>query len=100
MAEVNYEDCYEVLKAIMAEPAPCDNCSHYKKCKEEEVACRLFAMYAVFGKFPKDFEPIHRHPTKEIYIKIFKDDDALPKELRQAAKEAAERKNESNNGGL
>jgi hypothetical protein len=102
MVEDKFEDYYDTLKTVLSEPAPCDGCIHAKRCKEEEVACRLFAMYVETSRFPKDFEPIYRHPTKELFVRIFTNDETLPKELRETARKEAEekRKNEFNNGGL
>lgn len=88
----NFEDYYDNLKTVLSEPAPCDNCSHAKWCKEEELACRLFARYVEDGRFPKDYEPIHRHPTKHLFDRIYSNDETLPKELREIAKKEAEEK--------
>jgi hypothetical protein len=97
----NFRDYYDTIKDIMAEPSPCDNCSHFKKCGEEEIACRLFGLYVVRGRFPNDYEPVFRHPTKETYDDIFKNTEKFEKQLRKEMREAKEDEaNENNNGGL
>ena len=88
----NFEDFYDNLKTTLSEPAPCDDCMHATRCKEEEVACRIFARYIEDGKFPKDFEPMYRYPTRQLFIRIFSNDETLPKELRAEAKQEAEKK--------
>ena len=101
MRRTDFREYYDKLKDVMAEPSPCDNCSHFAKCKEEEIACRLFGLYVVKGTFPKDFEPVYRHPTKQTYEDIFKDTEAFEKQLKKEEREAKEdENNEDNNGGL
>jgi hypothetical protein len=52
--------------------APCDNCSQKSDCQDYELACRAFSYYVLRGIFK---EYTVRNPTKEIFNKIFKEDD-------------------------
>ena len=61
----------EVSKFLF-EPCPCDNCPQKYKCDEEETACRAFAYFVRYGTF-EDYTV--RMPSKQLFHKIFKEDD-------------------------
>ena len=69
------------IKLIMRETAPCDNCEHAQKCKNELMACRVFGMYTRTGRFSIESP---RDPSYTLYNKIFSEDE---KELIRILKE-------------
>jgi hypothetical protein len=60
------------ISAIYESEAPCDKCDQALDCKEYEWACRAFSYYVLHGTF-QDYTI--RMPTKEMFNKIFKEDD-------------------------
>ena len=52
--------------------SPCDKCDQLQDCKENELACRAFSYFVLRGTFQ---EYTARLPTKELFDRIFKDDD-------------------------
>jgi hypothetical protein len=56
----------------MREQCPCDKCDQKYKCEEDEMACRAFAYFVRYGSF-EDYTV--RMPTKQLFIKIFYEDD-------------------------
>jgi len=56
----------------MLEPCPCEKCEHKYKCDEDEMACRAFAYFVRFGSF-EDYTV--RMPSKQLFIKIFYEND-------------------------
>ena len=69
------------LELIMRETAPCDNCEHAQKCKNELMACRVFGMYTRTGRLSIESP---RDPSYTLYNKIFSEDE---KELIRILKE-------------
>lgn len=62
----------EYIASIFAGEAPCDNCDHFSKCKEEEMACRAFSYYVLHGEFNVSTP---RDPSYGMFNKIFEEDD-------------------------
>ena len=60
------------MRLTMREPCPCDKCDQKYKCDEGELACRAFAYFVRFGTF-QDYTA--RVPTKQLFNKIFFEDD-------------------------
>lgn len=60
------------ISAIYESEAPCDKCDQAQACQDNEWACRAFSYYVLHGTF-KDYTV--RMPTKELFSKIFKEDD-------------------------
>ena len=58
----------ELVKVILSEPFPCDDCSHKHRCGMDLMACKSFQYYVMDGKFKVD-EP--RTPTRSRYMRIF-----------------------------
>jgi hypothetical protein len=54
------------------EKCPCEKCEFKYKCDEDEMACRAFAYFVRNGNF-EDYTV--RMPTKQLFIKIFYEDD-------------------------
>jgi hypothetical protein len=60
------------IRRVFEGESPCDKCDQALSCKENEWACRAFSYYVLKGTF----EPYTaRLPTKELFDRIFKDDD-------------------------
>jgi hypothetical protein len=82
---------------IVRNKCPCDDCQHFQKCKEEEIACRPFAKFVLdnwyYKETPKD-------PCYGIFNKIFnqKDDLALKNYIRNHKEEDFENTVKSNEG--
>lgn len=74
------------VKSIFDGESPCDICSQKADCQEYELACRAFSYYVLRGTFK---EYTLRQPTREIFNKIFKEDDKALKTYMKslAAKE-------------
>jgi hypothetical protein len=74
------------IRRVFEGEAPCDKCNQRLECQELEIACRAFSYYVLKGTF-KDYTV--RAPTKNLFNKIFKEDDnALTNYLKSiAAKE-------------
>ena len=60
------------LRRVLDEPAPCDTCVHNLRCKDYEMACRVFSTYVINGEYK---EETPRNPTCSLYNKIFKETD-------------------------
>jgi len=60
------------IRRVFEGEAPCDRCSQAESCKENEWACRAFSYYVLHGIFK---EYTVRQPTRELFDRIFKDDD-------------------------
>jgi hypothetical protein len=62
----------EHIRLVFEGESPCDKCSLAKECQTYEWACRAFSSYVLRGTF-------HAHtariPTRELFNKIFKEDD-------------------------
>ena len=56
----------------MLERCPCEGCVKQIRCGLEELACKPFAFFVNYGRTP---EVDVREPTKEIFDKVFKEDD-------------------------
>jgi hypothetical protein len=54
------------------EICPCDGCELAEKCGEDELACRAFSSFVLLGIFD---ENRIKMPTKQLFHKIFKEDD-------------------------
>jgi hypothetical protein len=68
------------ISAIYESEAPCDKCDQKESCQDNEWACRAFSYYVLHGTF---VEHTARMPTRELFNKIFKEDDkALKNYLR------------------
>ena len=64
--------------------APCDKCSKALECGLEEKACLSFWQYVVTDRYNKKIRKI---PTREIFIRVFEENDITLKELKAYAKE-------------
>ena len=59
---------------VFANPAPCDNCQHRQRCKDELLACDVFNAYVQRNQHWRS----KRIPNRQIWNKIFvydKDED-------------------------
>ena len=54
------------------EICPCDGCEWAFKCADSELACRAFSSFVLRGTFD---EYRVRMPSKQLFHKIFKEDD-------------------------
>ena len=77
------------ISAIYESEAPCDKCSQAQSCQDNEWACRAFSYYVLHGTF-QDYTV--RMPTKEMFNKIFKEDD---KALKNYLKSIRAKKNQN-----
>ena len=64
--------------------APCDKCDQADDCRYYEWACRAFSYYVFHGTFE---EHTARVPTRELFDRIFQDDDKALKNYLKALKE-------------
>ncbi len=75
-ARANYvcvDNCASVVEADNdVGPAPCDGCMHNAKCGGRLLACEAFAQYINTNRW----SPGPREPTREIYARVFAEDDA------------------------
>ena len=55
----------------LRKPCPCDGCNHFVVCKTQLRACRQFFHYVNTGQVVHG----NKHPTREIWLKIFHDDN-------------------------
>ena len=69
---MNNQSMSVCMKLDMREPCPCDKCELKYKCEEDETACRAFAYFVRYGSF-EDYTV--RMPTKQLFTKIFYEDD-------------------------
>jgi hypothetical protein len=60
------------IRRVFEGEAPCDKCDQEKSCKDNEWACRAFSYYVLHGTFQ---QYTARLPTKELFERIFRDDD-------------------------
>lgn len=56
---------------IFSRPAPCDQCWHRQKCKEELLACDVFNAYVLRNQHWKK----ERIPTRKMWVKVFLNKD-------------------------
>jgi hypothetical protein len=71
------------VRRVFEGEAPCDKCDQAQVCQDNEWACRAFSYYVLHGTF-EDFTA--RMPTREMFHKIFKEDDkALKNYLKSIA---------------
>ena len=56
---------------MIMKPNPCDSCDKKVDCEFELMACQQFANFVTYGKFSPDTP---KHPTMEMYIKIFENE--------------------------
>lgn len=95
MTTFTTEDRIAAEENIVRNKCPCDDCKNFKKCKEEEVACRPFAKFVLdnwyYKETPKD-------PCRGTFNKIFnqKDDVALKSYIRNNREEDFENKIKGN----
>lgn len=69
------------IRRVFEGEAPCDKCDQADSCKRNEWACRAFSFYVLHGFFE---EYTARMPTRELFDKIFQEDDkALKNYLRK-----------------
>ena len=69
MSEIRY---FDKMRTSVVGPAPCEKCLRTIECELDEKACNSFYDYVEHNRF-KEHEP--RIPTKEMYIRIFEEDD-------------------------
>ena len=53
---------------------PCRECDKKAYCKRQEMACRKFEEFVIYGRFSEKTMQI---PTIEIYDRIFNDDEEM-----------------------
>jgi hypothetical protein len=70
----------EYARRVFEGEAPCDKCDQAQSCQDNEWACRAFSYFVLHGTF---VDYTVRMPTRELFHKIFKEDDkALKNYLR------------------
>lgn len=69
MSEIRY---FEKMRTSVVGPAPCENCLRTIECELDEKACVSFYQYVETNRYVKETP---RLPTKEMYIRIFEEDD-------------------------
>jgi hypothetical protein len=74
----------EYARALLARPAPCDNCPNNTKCALDLKACRTFQHYILTGSINTS---LSRVPTRGIFNNVFYEDEEftmaeLRKQLR------------------
>lgn len=76
--------CKIIFDAIKStKPPPCEAfaCANFNKCKTEELACYSFQRYVTGGAvwhpkvMPRGGKPEDVGPNKEIYDKLYNDED-------------------------
>jgi hypothetical protein len=72
------------VRRVFEGEAPCDKCDQADDCKTYEWACRAFTYYVFHGNFKAHTA---RMPTKELFDRIFQDDDKALKNYLKALKE-------------
>jgi hypothetical protein len=60
------------IRRVFEGEAPCDKCDQAQSCQTNEWACRAFSYYVLHGTFE---QYTVRMPTRELFDKIFKEDD-------------------------
>jgi hypothetical protein len=71
---MNTKPWNKVLEAhyeLLSRPAPCDNCSHRQKCRDQLLACGVFSSYVKHNQYRKK----ERAPTRKIWHDIFSYDE-------------------------
>ena len=74
----------DYIRRVFEGEAPCDKCHMTVDCKEYEWACRAFSGYVLRGFFDKDTARI---PTRELFSKVFNDDETALKQYLKAKNE-------------
>ena len=69
MREIRY---FDAMRTSIVGPAPCEQCLRTIECELDEKACDSFYDYVEKNRFDKN-KP--RNPTKQMYIRIFEEDD-------------------------
>lgn len=69
MREIRY---FDKMRTSIVGPAPCERCLRTIECELDEKACMSFHDYVEHNKFDKN-KP--RIPTKEMYVRIFEEDE-------------------------
>ena len=87
----------EGFPEIVRDKCPCNDCKHFQRCKEEEIACRPFAKFVLDNWYYRDTP---RDPCHGTFNKIFNqsDDLALKNYIRNFKEENFENNNKSNKG--
>jgi len=62
----------DYIRRVFEGEAPCDKCDQAQSCQDNEWACRAFSYYVLHGTFERYTV---RMPTREMFNKIFKEDD-------------------------
>ena len=62
----------EYARALLARPAPCDNCPNNTKCALDLKACRMFQHYILTGSIN---ERLSRVPTRGMFNNVFYEDE-------------------------
>jgi hypothetical protein len=58
----------EYARALLARPAPCDDCSNNAKCALDLKACRTFQHYILTGSINAS---LSRTPTRSMFNNVF-----------------------------
>jgi len=58
----------QLINEILNEKTPCDNCKHFNQCKQLELACTEFAVYAETG-FIRDTQ--NKLPNTFVFKRMF-----------------------------
>jgi hypothetical protein len=72
------------IRRVFEGEAPCDKCDQAEDCRAYEWACRAFSYYVYHGSFE---EHTARMPTRELFDKIFKEDDKALKNYLKTLRE-------------
>jgi hypothetical protein len=69
MSTIKY---FDKMRTSTIGPAPCEKCQKTTECELDEKACLVFWQYVEYNRFS---ENASRLPNKEIYIKIFEENE-------------------------
>lgn len=72
MSEIRY---FDKMRTSVVGPAPCEKCLRTIECELDEKACVSFYQYVETNRYNKEAPKL---PTKEMYIRIFEEDEGQP----------------------
>jgi hypothetical protein len=68
----------QFARALLARPAPCDNCPNNAKCALDLKACRTFQHYVVTGSINAG---LSRMPTRAMFNDVFYADEEFTEKV-------------------
>ena len=68
----------QFARALLARPAPCDNCPNNAKCALDLKACRTFQHYVVTGSINAG---LSRMPTRSMFNDVFYADEEFTEKV-------------------